>query len=450
MSIDPSYPRVNSAFSRSTIPAGNEHSEKFSKRKPGREEVLQVHLNSFPKYEVSGVFFDQINQTKRMNEEAKRRATCIDDYDADPTPLPTCVEYENITLPLHERLSNMLPSPSIFTPSLVPDPFTVGTYEYRPRDHGLRAIEMASTAPDLELKDESLRARAAQYTENRELVERALKEDGILRGIPNVVHAFECQHCHNVKVLRNISDGPQSSDDIDTLKSLILAQHELRQDIERLEATERGVQVSFSTLGSLPIRHRFGNAKQRQRLVDKIEQGRQERRRQALSDHVQRERHDRAMGTADELSSVPVDKFGHELYQALNALEPIVEHPSDPHNRSITTTNLVSGEYFPLVDQAGPHRPTTRRSSSVYSERPVRVKSGATTSHAVLGELEFTGSGETPNLLQSGAQDRAAAYRIMKSVQTYHNSRRTSRASIGSGPMDGESARTGRTKERRR
>jgi hypothetical protein len=74
----------------------------------------------------------------------------------------------------------MLPSPGNFTPPLRPDPFVVWTYEYRPKDHSLQVIKTASTTPGLELKDESLKARAEQYRKNREVLQGALKEERIL------------------------------------------------------------------------------------------------------------------------------------------------------------------------------------------------------------------------------------------------------------------------------
>jgi hypothetical protein len=381
------------------LPERGQHSEStvFSERKPGREEVLQVFLDSYPKHKVNEIFFEQ---TERLNEEAKRRTTCIDDPNADPTPLPTCVQSEQLELTLRERLSKMLSSPRIFTPE--PDRFTFGTWNFRPGKNSLRAIEIASAAPDLELKDESLRARAVEYSKNKEVVERALKEDKILGGAPDVDHARKCSRCHNMKVS---GCTRRSSADIDALQSLILEQHELRQDLERLEATERGIQTSFSTLHSLPIRHRLGNARQRQAYADQVEQ----------------ERLGRRTGAPDETVE--------DWFNIATADSEIEECPSLGQTRS--------------------SRPATRRSSSVYSDRAPRLNRYASTPHAVLEEPKITDGGVVPNLPYS-AQDRAAAYRIMQNIQTYHDSGRTSRVSEGSGPVNGESFRGGRDRERRR
>ncbi|KAG9195878.1 hypothetical protein G6011_00999 [Alternaria panax] len=475
----PRYPRTNSDFSHSALPARNEHSEPveptgFSTRKPDREDVYQVFLSGYPNHQVSDVFYDSIDQTQRMNEEAKRRAICIDDPDAEFT-LPPCVACETIKLPLHERLS-MLPSPSNFTPLLAPKLFTFGTYNYRPRDHSLQAIEMASTAPDLELKDESLKARAVQFNKNREVIENALKEGGILRGEPDVVHARECQTCHRATTSKSTCNGHQSSADVRLMQSLILEQHELRQDLERLEALERGIHTSFSTLGSLPVRHRYGNAEQRQRLADRTEQGRQERRRQAEVDHAEMERRERETAADVESSDAAIQNsflLEQELDQALEAVEAAVKRLPVAASVSVATANqaleavdrlmahlpiaasmmyptanLATGEHFPFVDQAGPARPATRRSSSVYSDRLGRSKSRATTPHAVLEVPEITDGENVPHPPQRGAPDRAAAHQIMKGVQTYRETGRTSRELEGSGPVVGESARVGRTKER--
>ncbi|CAN9401384.1 unnamed protein product [Alternaria alternata] len=74
-----------------SVLAANEDGERsepaeFSDQKPNREDVLQVFLTGYPKYEVSNVFHESIDRTKHLNEEADRRATCIDDPDAEPSP----------------------------------------------------------------------------------------------------------------------------------------------------------------------------------------------------------------------------------------------------------------------------------------------------------------------------------------------------------------------------
>lgn len=442
MSIDPRFARINPQFSRSAIPPKGEHSEpaEFSDQKPSREDVLQVFLSGYPKYEVSNVFHESIDRTNHLNEEADRRATCIDDPDAEPSP-PTCPVYENLKLPLHERLSNMLPSPSNFTPPLRPDPFAVWTYEYRPRDHSLQVIKTASTTPGLELKDESLKGRAEQYRKNRELLQGALKEVCILKAVPDTVHALECPHCHSVGASGSIPDGPRYQADVDALQSLILEQHELRRDLERLEATKRGVQGSISTLSMFPSRHRFGNAKRRLALAGQREREVSERRREALEYRESQER-----TSAAELC--PLDQ---ELDQALNALDPISEPLLDSSRTSIATANLATGECFPFVNHAGPRRAATRRSSSEYSDRPAKSKDEVASPQSVPEKPDMVDVGNVPKHPHpSGTQDRAAAYRIMKSVQTYHNSGRKSQASVRSGPVDGDLARVGRTKERRR
>jgi hypothetical protein len=348
--------------------------------------------------------------------------------------------YENLKLPLHERLSNMLPSPSNFTPPLRPDPFAVWTYEYRPRDHSLQVIKTASTTPGLELKDESLKARAEQYRKNRELLQGALKEVCILKAVPDTVHALECPHCHSVGASGSIPDGPRYQADVDALESLILEQHELRRDLERLEATKRGVQGSISTLSMFPSRHRFGNAKRRLALAGQRERDVSERRREALEYRESQER-----TSAAELC--PLDQ---ELDQALNALDSIAEPLLESSRTSIATANLATGKCFPFVNQAGPRRAATRRSSSEYSDRPAKSKDEVASPQFVPDKPDMVDVGNVPKHPHPpGAQDRAAAYRIMKSVQTYDNSGRKSQASVRSGPVDRDSARVGRTKERR-
>ncbi|KAL1793752.1 hypothetical protein ACET3X_008734 [Alternaria dauci] len=438
---DPRFTRVKPDRSKSAIPPKGRHSEpaEFSERKPGRYTVIQSSLSGYPRYEVSNVFFESIDQTKHMNEEAARRATCIDDPDAEPNP-STCPVYENLKVPLHERLSKMLPSPSNFSPPLGPDPFVAWTYEYRPRDHSLQVIEAASTTPALVLKDDALKARAEQYRENKAVLQAALKEVSVLTPAPDTDHAHECPHCHSVEASGSIPQGPRYQADVDTLQFLILAQHELRKDLARLEATQRGVQGSLSTLGIFPSRHRFGNAAQRQALVERRGREGSERQRQALEYQESRE------GTSGA-ELYPLDQ---ELHDALSALDLITEPPTDPFRTISATANLAFRESLPFVNQADPRPAAPRRSSSEYSDRPTRSKSRATTARPVRDEPGMVDVGNPPKHPRTSAQDRAAAYQIMQSVQTYHNSGRTSRASGGSGLVDGESARIGRTRERGR
>jgi hypothetical protein len=111
---------------------------------------------------------------------------------------------------------------------------------------------------------------------------------------------------------------------------------------------------------------------------------------------------------------------------------------------------LATGECFPFVNQAGPRRAATRRSSSEYSDRPAKSKDEVASPQSVPDKPDMVDVGNVPKHPHPpDAQDRAAAYRIMKSVQTYHNSGRKSQASVRSGPVDGDSARVGGTKERR-
>ncbi|RYN17703.1 hypothetical protein AA0112_g11956 [Alternaria arborescens] len=438
---DPRFARINPHFSRSAIPPKGERSEpaEFSDQKPSREDVLQVFLSGYLKYEVSNVFHESIDRTKDLNEEADRRARCIDDPDAEPS-LPTCPVYENLKLPLHERLSNMLPSPSNFTPPLRPDPFAVWTYEYRPKDHSLQVIKTASTTPGLELRDESLKARAEQYRKNRELLRGVLKDVCILKAVPDTVHALECPHCHSVGASGSIPDGPRYQADVDALQSLILEQHELRRDLERLEATKRGVQGSISTLSIFPSRHRFGNAKRRLALAGQREREVSEGRREALEYRESRER----------ISAAELCPLDQELDQALNALDSIAEPLLDSSRTSIATANLATRECFPFVNQAGPRRAATRRSSSQYSDCPAKSKDEVASPQSVPEKPDMVAVGNVPKHPHPpGAQDRAAAYQIMKSVQTYHSSGRKSQGSVRSGSVDGDSARVGRTKERR-
>jgi hypothetical protein len=401
------------------MPARNEHSEppEFSERKPDRDQVMQVYIESFfPKHKVSGVFFDA---TERLNEDRKRRATCIDDPDADASPPPPpCDHCEYVKVSLHERLRNKLPSPSVFTP-----------LTYRSKYHSLQAVEMASMTRDLPLKDDSLKARGMHYDENRKVIEAALEQDRILREEPHVVHALKCQFGHSLKTSGSTSCGFQDQStisDLDTLQYLLLGQQELRRDIARLECVECAVCTSIETLDILPVRYR-GNVLQRKTLQDEVEKLRRER-----------------LTVDEEVYDAPVDRscsHDYEEYRAMASLDPMI----------IATANLAVGESFPFVEQARRrHRhPATRRSSSVYSNGAVRTTSGTTTPHIVLEGPDFTDSGNVPDVPQSGDHDRAAAHKIMQSIRTYHNSGRISRTSSVDVSADNESIRTGRRQERR-
>jgi hypothetical protein len=376
---------------------------------------MQVYIESFyPHYKVNGVFFDA---TERLNEDRKRRATCIDDPDADPSPLPPpCDHCEYVEVPLHERLRNKLPSPSVFTP-----------LTYRSKYHSLQAVEMASTTKDLPLKDDSLKARGMHYDKNRKVIEAALKEDRMLSEEPHVVHALKCQFGHSMKASGGRScelQNPTTISNLDTLQYLLLGQQELRRDIERLECVERAVRTSIKTLDILSVRYR-GNVLQRKTLQDEVEKLRRER-----------------LTVDEEVCDEPVDRScptDYEQYRAVASFDPM----------NIATANLAVGESFPFVEQARRRHPPTRRSSSVYSNGAVKISSVAPTPRVALEGPECTDSEDVPDLPQSGNHDRAAAHKIMQSIQTYHNSGLTIRTSSVGVSADSDSIRTGRREERR-
>ncbi|KAI4684230.1 hypothetical protein J4E81_009110 [Alternaria sp. BMP 2799] len=416
------YPSDNMDYHRSKMPARNEHSEptEFSERKANRDKVMQVFINSvYPKHKVEGGFFDN---TEVLNEDRRKRAICIDDPDVDASPPPTDDHCEYVTLPLHERLRNKLPSPSIFT-----------SWTYRSKYHELRAVEMASMSQDLPLKDDSLKARGMHYDNNRAVLEAALEEDRILRKEPHVVDALRCHYGHNLKAPGNMSCGthhPRMISDVDTMQYLLLGQQELRRDIERLECVRRAVGTSISTVRSLPTRYRgqaSGKVLERKTLEDE------------LNDLAKK-----ALMVDDDMSDVPVDEplpVQPEQYRTSTSLDTIVESPPRARSLSIGTALYVTEESTPFVEQARPRQHVTSRSSSVYSGGAAKTKRSVSIPPALPRQSENSDAGG----VQPREKDRAS-HRIMQSIRSFHNRSRSRHASSSGN----ESSRTGRREERGR
>ncbi|KAI4663280.1 uncharacterized protein J4E78_003691 [Alternaria triticimaculans] len=416
------YPSDNMDYHRSKMPARNEHSEptEFSERKANRDKVMQVLINSvYPKHKVEGGIFDN---TEVLNEDRRKRAICIDDPDADASPPPTCDRCEYVTLPLHERLRNKLPSPSVFTP-----------WTYRSKYHELRAVEMASMSQDLPLKDDSLKARGMHYDSNRAVLEAALEEDRILRKEPHVVDALRCHYGHNLKAPGNMSCGthhPRMISDVDTMQYLLLGQQELRRDIERLECVRRAVGTSISTVRLLPTRYR-GQAKGK--VLGRM----------TAEEHLE-ELARKALMVDDNMSDVPVDEpfpVQSEQYRTSTSLDTIVESPPRARSMSVGTALYVTEEYTPFVEQPRPRQNVTSRSSSVYSGSAAKTKRSVSIPPALPGLSETSDAGEC----LPREKDRASK-RIMQSIRSFHNRGRSRPASSAGS----ESSRTGRREERGR
>ncbi|KAI4915397.1 uncharacterized protein J4E92_009351 [Alternaria infectoria] len=416
------YPSDNMDYHRSRMPARDEHSEptEFSERKANRDKVMQVLINSvYPKHKVEGASFDN---TEVLNEDRRKRAICIDDPDADASPPSTRDHCEYVTLPLHDRLRNKLPSPSIFTP-----------WTYRSKYHELRAVEMASMSQDLPLKDDSLKARGMHYDNNRAVLEAALGEDRILRKEPHVVDALRCHYGHNLKAPGNMSCGthhPRMISDVDTMQYLLLGQQELRRDIERLECVRRAVGTSISTVRSLPTRYRgqaSGKVLERKTLEDE------------LNDLAKK-----ALMVEDDMSDVPVDEplpVSSEQYRTSTSLDTIVESPPRARSLSIGTALYVTEESTPFVEQPRPRQHVTSRSSSVYSGGAAKTKRSVSIPPALPRQSENSDAGG----VQPREKDRAS-HRIMQSIRSFHNRGRSRPASSAGS----ESSRTGRREERGR
>ncbi|KAI4678913.1 uncharacterized protein J4E88_006201 [Alternaria novae-zelandiae] len=416
------YPSDNMDYHRSKMPARDEHSEptEFSERKANRDKVMQVLINSvYPKHKVEGVSFDN---TEVLNEDRRKRAICIDDPDADASPPPACNHCEYVTLPLHDRLRNKLPSPSIFTP-----------WTYRSKYHELRAVEMASMSQDLPLKDDSLKARGMHYDRNRTVLEAALEEDRILRKEPHVVDALRCHYGHNLKAPGNMSCGthhPRMISDVDTMQYLLLGQQELRRDIERLECVRRAVGTSVSTVRLLPTRYR-GRAKGK--VLGRM----------TAEEHLE-ELARKALMVDDDMSDVPVDEplpVQSEQYRTSTSLDTIVESPPRARSLSVGTALYVTEEYTPFVEQPRPRQNVTSRSSSVYSGGAAKTKRSVSIPPALPRQSENSDA----RGVQPREKDRAS-HRIMQSIRSFHNRSRSRHASSAGS----DSSRTGRREERGR
>jgi hypothetical protein len=418
------YPADNIEYHRCKMPARDEHSEptEFSERKADRDQVLQVyHNSSYPKHKLEGVFFDD---TEILNEDRRRRAICVDEPDDDPSLQPTCDTCEYVKLPLHERLRNRLPSPSVFTP-----------LTYRSKYHSLQSVEMASMTKDLPLKDDTLKARGMQYDENRRVLEEALEQDRIMTETPHDVDALRCHFGHSLKASEHVScrhPVAGTISDIDTLQYLLLGQHELRRDIERLQCVEHAVQTSISRLDILPVTYR-GCVFPKRTLEDELEKARL------------REEAEMCDAAADELN--PIE---NEQLHAVDNIEPAVGSSFKPLGGNIATANLAVGESFPFADQPRQRQLITPRSPSVYSDSTARAQSTTSIPRA-LPELPGTRTGrDTQRSPKPLEQDRAAAHRIMQSIRTFHNRGRTRQASSVGVSVTSESGRTGRREERGR
>lgn len=256
--LDPGYPRVNSSFCRfyaSGIPPRGVYSEpsgelpekplKLSERKQGREEVLQVFLNSQPTDESSKAYF---NRTELLNREAGRRALCIDDPDTPVVLLSDHPKVEDVEVPIHKSLKMQLPSSHTFTATT-----------YRSKYHRIQDVEAASAYPGVALRDHTLKARADQYGENKKILESSVTPERESNASSGAAAASKCS-CNDdvanpegrpgLHVEHSRACEARAENE---LHFTILRQWELARDIERLGAVKRNVENARTRLRQHPL-----------------------------------------------------------------------------------------------------------------------------------------------------------------------------------------------------
>jgi hypothetical protein len=205
---------------------------------PGREEVVQVFINNQPTHDVSGVFFDRIDQ---LNKGRSQQGLCYtDDSDVEVNRLPSVDKRKNVKFSLRESLKKQLPLPSVFASEVTSSNTTAKgtsrvftTATYRSKYHKHSHIVGAIAVPDGSLKDVGLGARATQYNKNKKIVETAL--------LSKKKPAMRFAHT-------SVSHKPLETE----FRDKILQSWELERDIERLEATLRSISNARATVTRAP------------------------------------------------------------------------------------------------------------------------------------------------------------------------------------------------------
>ena len=169
----------------------------------------------------------------------------MDDPDAVPVSVLDLVvrkEYEE-EITLYEMLKRQLPSPDVFTPCT-----------YRSKHHTVDQVEKASACLNVTPHEYALKARALQYNENRGILKEALSESVQRSASPSIYSVgagvmmpsgAESQHME-----RKTPCETRSGEDV---QLNLVAQWELKRDIERLEALQRNISEARSRITQYPL-----------------------------------------------------------------------------------------------------------------------------------------------------------------------------------------------------
>jgi hypothetical protein len=373
---DPSYPRCNSSFSRSFMPAKNERTDLINDEDKvnvtpvsGREEVIQVFINNQPTHGVSGVFFDRIDQ---LNKGRSQQALCYtDDSDAEMNRLPSVDKRKNVKLSLRESLKKQLPLPSVFASEVTSSNATAKgssrvftTATYRSKYHKHSHIVGAIAVPDGSLKDVGLGARATQYNKNKKIVEAAL--------LSKKKPAMRFAHT-------SVSHKPLETE----FRDKILQSWELERDIERLEATLRSISNARATVTRAPQFSVYSIRRVNRRSVIPIS------RFQVLGNGELLDEDGNPWDEEEEaepnVEMEEVDKIVYAFPPSGNQLHRSYDDLLSAPNMSVDTLTSASGE--PSLNDKPKHsqgmgNQGTTRSSSVHSNDRATSGSGASTPRA--------------------------------------------------------------------
>ncbi|KAI1520492.1 hypothetical protein PtrSN001A_002673 [Pyrenophora tritici-repentis] len=192
---------------------------------------------------VADVFYKDVCT---LNRERQERALCIDDPDALLVEMFISMKDEEAKekeIPWPEMLTRQLPSPGVFTPCT-----------YRSKHHTVSQVARASACLAVGLQDYALKARALQYNENRMVLEEAFSESE-QRSVSPSTYSFgtgvmtpggrESQYEEGDSLCAtNLEEDVQLN---------LIAQWELKRDIERLVALQRNVKEARSRLTEYPL-----------------------------------------------------------------------------------------------------------------------------------------------------------------------------------------------------
>ncbi|KAE8873666.1 hypothetical protein PTNB73_00298 [Pyrenophora teres f. teres] len=291
---------------------------------------------------VAGVFYRNVCA---LNRERHKRALCIDDPDALLVEAFSTMEDEEMEekeISWPETLERRLPSPGVFT-----------SCTYRSKHHTVGQVARASACLVVRLQDYALTARALQYNENRMILEEALSQSGQPSASPST-------YSFGTGVMTSAS-GESQYEEAESLCGTnlkadvqlnLIAQWELKRDIERLVALQRNINEARSRLTQYPL---LSNYSIRQSKIQRMP-------------HFERSATPTMDSESNTLLMETMMRSGTHVERA-RSVDWAGERSSDVPNSSVTgLRSLNSQSYIP--DMEAPH--TSNRQSHLSNRKPHR------------------------------------------------------------------------------